>query len=210
MMKKLLLISLFATLWIIGSCKSEVSTDQDVSAGEKHEALGENIETLFTENVTFTDTMMNLLLEINICDPQQMDKKNLQVPACDPSLFRFFSFDRNASLQDAFLLLAKSGTHGYAIRRLFVFQREQGRLVQVNRFMANLIGKRPTDSGKDDLILRFSDGEGNFFNCVYAWTDRKYQFKKVEQINDANVKPEFQDSMNVEISKFIIDHVLEI
>lgn len=209
-MYKLFFLFVFSSVLVLTSCKDQEGLNDEDLPTKQAAPTTENIETLFSENVAFTDTMMNLLLEINICDPQQMDKKNLQVPACDPSLFRFFTFDHQANLNDAFLLLAKSGTHGYAIRRLFVFQREHGKLIQVNRFMANLIGKRATATGKDDLVLRFSDTESNFFNCVYSWKDRKYQFRKVEQINDANVKAEFQDSMNVEISKFIIDNALEI
>ena len=110
-------------------------------------------------------------------------------------------------MKDAFVLLIKSRVQGFPLRRVLVFEREGKELVKVNGFVANLIGKRKSASKHDDLILRFNDqvgqGEVVFYNCLYVWKDKRYVFKQVEQINDANIKSQFQDSMNVEIETVI-------
>lgn len=198
----ILTISLFA-------CKSEVESTPKKKR-EFTPLVQENIETLFDQTVFENDTMMRLLDEINICDKNQKNIDDLNTPACDPRLFRFFTYTKDQNLNDAFLLLTKAGTHGFMLRRLFVFQREHGKIVQVNRFLANLIAKRKTAGSYDDLVLRFTDGEDNFFNCLYSWNRNKYEFRKVEEINDSRVKAGLQDSMNVEIHKLIVANGMEI
>jgi hypothetical protein len=96
---------------------------------------------------------------------------------------------------------------------VLIFERENGQLVKVNGFVANLIEKRKTKSQIDDIVLRFNDHLGGgdivFYNCLYRWEDKHYVFQKVEQINDANIKPMYQDSMNNEIYSIISSHQME-
>lgn len=167
-----------------------------------------NIEVLFDETAFANPKMVKLLQELNICDPNQKDLSDYNNPACIPDFFKFFPFIENVPVENAFLLLVKSRVHGYNVRRLFVFQREAGQLVQVNRFIANLIGTRKSATKHDDLILRFFDQDANSFNCLYTWQGNKYAFSAVEEINDSHVKATFQDSMNVEINKVLIDNQL--
>jgi hypothetical protein len=203
---KLILFGL-AFLLAFNACKTE---PEEKKKREFKAPEQENIETLFENDLFESDSMQFLLKEINICDEKQEDLTNLISPACHPKFFRFFSYAKNEKLEDAFLLLTKAGTHGYKLRRLYVFQREHGQLVQVNRFFANLIAKRNTKGNYDDLVLRFTDGEDNFFNCLYSWNRDKYEFRKVEEINESRVKAQFQDSMNVEIHKMIMDNGMEL
>ncbi len=166
-----------------------------------------NIECVFDETTFPSNDEFSLLKELKICDVTQKDLSNHDVPACNPKFFKFFSFAENKKLKDAFVLLIKSRVQGFPLRRVLVFEREGKELVKVNGFVANLIGKRKSASKYDDLILRFNDkaemGDVVFYNCLYVWKDKHYVFKQVEQINDANIKPQFQDSMNVEIETVI-------
>ena len=208
-MKKNIGLFLVSFVLLFAGCSSEPeeNSNNDEPIAEQTRIA---IETLFDETRFPSDTVLNLLHELNICDPNQLNLNNADTPACDPKFFKLFTFEDGKSMHDSFLLLARAGTHGYGLRRLYVFQRVNDQLVQVNRFMANLIEKRKTQSGTWDLILRFTDGEQNFFNCLYSWKEGKYQFKKVEQINDSDVKAEFQDEMNIEISQLILKNGMEI
>ena len=166
-----------------------------------------NIECLFDETTFPSNDEFELLKELKICDVAQRDLNNYLVPACNPKFFKFFTFAEHKKLKDAFLLLIKSKVQGFPLRRVLIFEREGKELVKVNGFVANLIGKRKSASKYDDLILRFNDKVGGeevvFYNCLYVWKDKRYVFKQVEQINDANIKSQFQDSMNVEIEAVI-------
>ena len=88
------------------------------------------------------------------------------------------------------MVLIKAETAGFPLRRLLVFQRERGELVKANGFVANLIGRVPTESGYDDLVLRFWDkDEAGFkiwYNCLFGWKEGKYEFKYVETIEGPN------------------------
>jgi len=202
-MKNWFLITLIV---LLVACSEESSTKK---SSVSHAKVGSqtNIECLFDETTFPSSTEFELLKELKICDQTQKDLSNHDVPACNPKFFKFYPFVENKKLHDAFLLLIKSRVQGFPLRRLLVFEREGKELVKVNGFVANLIGKRKSASKHDDLILRFNDnvgmGEVVFYNCLYVWQDKRYVFKKVEQINDANIKPQFQDSMNVEIETVI-------
>ena len=207
-MKKMIAVGLLG-LFLMNACKTETENSASESPEtQTAEPAQTNIEVLFDETAFADPKMVKLLEELNICDPKQKDLTDYNNPACIPDFFKFFPFIENVPVENAFLLLVKSRVHGYNVRRLFVFQREAGQLVQVNRFIANLIGTRKSASRHDDLILRFFDQDANSFNCLYTWQGNKYAFSKVEEINDSSVKSTFQDSMNVEINKVLIDNQL--
>ena len=190
---------------LVVACQEEVSkvkVKPEVKTGNQT-----NIECLCDETTFATPDEYPLLKELKICDQTQKDLNNYDVPACNPKFFKFYPFIEHKELRDAFVLLIKSRVQGFPLRRVLVFEREGKELVKVNGFVANLIGKRKSASKHDDLILRFNDqvgqGEVVFYNCLYVWKDKRYVFKQVEQINDANIKSQFQDSMNVEIETVI-------
>lgn len=210
-MKKLILL-IFGILFLLNSCKNDDfdndSKEDDVSEKTEQDNIEklnkQYISTDFNDNSTFnSQTEKDLLAEIKICDLDQTDTENFINPACDPKFFRVFPLSDKLNIKDAFLVIVKSKVHDFPIRRVIVFTRENGELIQANRFMGNLIAMRDSETGYKDVVIRFRDEEENYFNCLYQWKDKRYQFKKVEQINESNVKPEFQEKMNVEIPKEI-------
>lgn len=209
---KFSLVLNFILLFFLFACKSEV---KEVKPIVKIKKVGDqtNIETLFDQTTFPSADEPKLLKELEICNVKQRDLQNHLDPACNPKFFRFFPFVENKKLKDAFLLQIKARVNEFPLRRLLVFEREKGVLVKVNGFVANLIGTRVSKTKHDDLILRFNDNAGGgdiiFYNCLYQWENNHYVFKKIEQINDANVKPEFQDSMNVVIADVIKNNRME-
>jgi hypothetical protein len=204
----LLYILLFFVLF---SCKSGEENKNDekenIEIQEKIETQ-ENIEVLFDENTFEEKESITLLKELGagICIPLEKDEENYLKPACSSKFFKLMPYKNDAPLKDAFLLLIKARVHDFPLRRVYIFQRENGKLIKVNSFVANIIGKRKSKTVYDDLILRFSDVDKNHFNCLFVWRNNHYEYSGVEQINDSNVKAEFQDSMNVEILKVIEDN----
>jgi len=195
-----------SVLIVLVSCNEETIKQKKIAPKVKV-GTQTNIECLFDETTFESPEAYPLLKELKICDATQKDLNNHDVPACNPKFFKFYPFIENKKLKDAFVLLIKSRVQGFPLRRVLVFEREGKVLVKVNGFVANLIGKRKSASKHDDLILRFNDNVGVaevvFYNCLYVWKDKRYVFKQVEQINDANIKTEFQDSMNLEIEAII-------
>jgi hypothetical protein len=198
---------IFITVLIVLVSCNEETIKQKKLAPKVKVGTQTNIECLFDETTFESPEAYPLLKELKICDATQKDLNNHDVPACNPKFFKFYPFIENKKLKDAFVLLIKSRVQGFPLRRVLVFEREGKVLVKVNGFVANLIGKRKSVSKHDDLLLRFNDnlgvGEVVFYNCLYVWKDKRYVFKQVEQINDANIKTEFQDSMNIEIETII-------
>jgi len=202
----------FLFCFFLLSCKNE---DNNINNKIRKPKIGDQveIETLFDQTTFASETEPKLLKELEICNVNQRDLQNHFDPACNPKFFRFFSFIENKSLENAFILQIKARVNDFPLRRLLIFEREKGVLVKVNGFVANLIGTRISKTKHHDLILRFNDnvtpGDIIFYNCLYQWENNHYVFKKIEQINDANVKAEYQDSMNVVISNIIKNNRME-
>jgi hypothetical protein len=192
---------------VLFSCKSNENTDTEENKKEVvvEQKSEENIEVLFDEENFVDNESISLLKELGngICNPAEKDEENYMKPPCSAKFFKLMAFKQNSSLKDGFILLVKSRVHGFPLRRVYIFQREAGKLIKVNSFVANIIGKRKSKTSYDDLILRFSDVDKNHFNCIFVWKNNHYEYDRVEQINDANIKAEFQDSMNLEILKVI-------
>ena len=187
------------------SCSGE---DDQVSKKDTDTSVSDitGIETLFNVD-NFEDAKhLELLKELKICSEFQKDTSNYMEPVCSPRFFRVFPMRDDAPVENAFLLQIKSKVGGIKLRRLVTFVREKGQLVKVNTFVANLIGTRTSKSHYKDLILRFNDnieGEIIFYNCLFAWDGKKYNFKSVELIEGSDwrqrLKPEFKDSVSNDI-----------
>lgn len=193
-------------LLILYACKDETKT-LPIEVDNNQEVKAEkNIEILFDE-VKFSDPkMLDLLYELKICDPNQKDLNNAIQPACNPKFFHILPFIENEKIENAFILVIRSGVHDWPLRRALVYQREQGKLVLVNTFVAHLIGMRKSASRHDDLVLQFFDEYENRLQCLFKWKENRYQYVCVEKIEGSNIKKELQDSMNVEIAKVIRDN----
>lgn len=199
----------FASL-MMNSCTGEEEIDKGKDDKTENSTDTKPVETLFDSDAFPDPKMSELLQELNMCNVNSTDTLDYNKPSCTPRFFRFFSLKNKMPIENGFLLQVKSKVSGFPLRRLLIFIRERGQLVKVNGFVANLIGQRKTDSGYDDLLLRFNgneEGESIFYNCYFGWNGSKYTFKSVEVIEGANwggpVKEAYKDSMSVEIEKVL-------
>lgn len=209
---KIKLSLLLGLLFALFACKETVENEVQSTDLNKNQADFEGVEVLFDEK-EFSDGKMSVLLkEINICGN---DSLGVDVPECSPEFFKFFSLKNGMDLENGFILLTKANTGGIALRRVLVFEREEGKLTKVNGFIANIIGQRKSKSGYNDLLLRFKDvleGSDIYYNCLFQWTNNKYEFKSVEVIEEpgagwrGRVTEEHKDSISKEIYQTILDN----
>lgn len=166
------------------------------------------IENLFDET-TFPDPMHEKLLrELNICDSVRIEGS--PVSPCAPNYFKIMPFYEDRDINDAFLLqiralaTLKGQIDPLPMRHLIAFERENGTLVKVNGFRGNLIERRTSDSGVDDLVIRFYIPEdGAFLNCLFTWNGDQFKFQSVEAIDGGGgtgaVKEALKDSISKEV-----------
>lgn len=209
-------ISFSILLLVLFACKTKVENDETntvIKQSQSNEFQG--IEELF-DSKEFEDTsVVSLLKEINICSDAQVDKTGKLVTPCTAENFKFFSLNDNKPLKDGFILLVKANVGGVPLRRVLVFERENGALIKVNGFIANVIGKRKNAGTNDDLLLRFIDkieGSDVYYNCILKWENNKYVFKTVEVIEEPAgnfrgiVKENVKDSVSKEIHQTLVNN----
>jgi hypothetical protein len=151
------------------------------------------------------------LKEIGICDSTQADDKNLDNPSCSPRFFRFFKLNKGKELKDGFMLLVRAGVNAFPVRRLLIFERENGQLVKTNGFVGYIIERRVVAGNYDDIVVRFFERYENqkyFYNCLYTWENGRYVYVNCEAINDAKLKPEKADSVSIEVEKILNENKL--
>lgn len=207
-------LSLFGLL-IFSSCKNnEENVDAKKNSVETTNEF-EGVEELFSNNEFDDSTAVRLLQEINICSDTQVDKEGNLVSPCTAENFKFFKLKEATPLNDGFILLVKAYIGGVPLRRVLVFERENGALIKVNGFVANIIGVRKNDTTNDDLLLRFIDkieGSDVYYNCIFKWENQKYVFKTVELIQEpagnfsGRVKESMKDSVSQEIYKILMNN----
>lgn len=212
-MKKALYLPFFL-LALLSACKDDSTSGEELKTTKIEETEGfQDIEVLFDETEFSDPVMKELLLELKICSEDPEALKNPETPACSAENFKFMPLRKDVSLKNGFILLIKAETGNFPLRRLLIFQRERGNLVKTNGFVANIIGRTKSDSGYDDLLLRFNDkdqGEDMFYNCLFTWKEGKYEYKQVEVIQGANwggpVKAIYKDSISKEIYQNILNN----
>jgi len=212
-MKKIV-IYLLTTLVLFSACKSEPVRDENTKTEKIEDTEGfQGIEVLFDETEFSDPVMKELLLELKICSDDENLIATSEIPPCTFEKFKFIPLRKDLSLKNGFILLIKAQTGGFPLRRLLIFQRERGNLIKTNGFVANIIGRTKSESGYDDLLLRFNDkeqGEDMFYNCLFTWQDGKYQYKQVEAIQGANwggpVKAIYKDAISKEIYQNIVNN----
>ena len=211
------------TLLVFASCKSETPVDKKVSVeDESKRNIGEiiHIQTLFDDAEFESPIHFELLKELGVCDTLQVESGEIpKCAACSPSNFKLHEYLYNSSIEDAFMLQVKALTvlKGQEVplpmRHLIVFARENGELVKVNGFRGNLIAKRVSEDGADDLIIRFYVPEdGAFLNCLFIWDGARYKFKSVEAIDGAgghgSVKASLKDSISNEVYQTLMQNAM--
>lgn len=205
---------LFCLVLVIVSCSEE--SGESAKKEREPEVTGpeefEGVEVLFDDQGFQYPNAVDLLREINICSLEKQDSLGVPQTQCTPDNFKFFELKEGAGIQDGFILLVKANTGGIALRRILIFERENGSLVKLNGFVANLIGFRKSGTEHRDLLLRFNDkieGSDVFYNCIFTWKDGKYAFKSVETIHEpaaqwvGRVREDVKDSTSKEILKII-------
>ena len=205
----LVLISL-----VLFSCKTDSTKEVDDSSNLNQEPtvsenLDKNLEILFDEASFPNDKIPALLKELNICKEEQKNLNNASDPACDPKFFHFETYAEGVPLENAFIVVIRAGVHDWPVRRTMVYTRENGKLILVNTFVGNLVGKKESPSGKNDLVIQFFDEYENRLECNYKWKEGRYQYNSVSRIEGSKIKKQLQDSMNVEIFKVLKDNKLD-
>ena len=162
---------------------------EDAVEKKKQSTIGQisAIETLFTSEEILSPVDSTLLSELNVCQFNNSDSSI--VSPCNYRFYKLLELNKTKTVSDAFLLQVKALTVmkgqnvSLPMRHLIVFERENGKLVKVNGFRGNLIGKRESESDVDDLIIRFfiPDEEAHF-NCLFLWKDNRFRFESVEAI----------------------------
>ncbi len=207
-MKSQLLIA-FILSTVLFACEDETANKGDILPPKVEDKFDPTISTSFPDNKFTEGVEKALLKELKICNAENGSEEDEKNPACSPKFFRFFRLNEKTPLKDGFVLLIKAGVNDFPLRRILIFERENGQLVKLNGFNGNLIEKRKSSSGYPDLIIRFADNENNMlihYNCLFQWEKGTYAYKYCEEIDEdypRKVKAEFRDSMGVEIKKIL-------
>lgn len=199
-------VAILALVTLIYLLTRDGGNDATANITSSNEIQRGLISTDFNQNKFIYGEEENLLKEIGECDSIAEADRDPLHPACSPRFFRFFPLDNNATLKNGFILMVKATVRGAETRKVKIFQRENGVLVLLNGFNGYLIERRIGKTKYDDLVIRFGNRIGNtlhHYNCVYKWSNGKYQFDSCEDIDDRRVKKEFKDSMNLEIKTML-------
>lgn len=214
-MKQLGLIGCLLAVVILTACGEE--EDQPFKPHHRDkQAEVTTFSTDFNENAFGGNgEEIALLKELKLCDPNAPNDTDETHPSCSPKFFRFFKLSEKTKLSDGFILLIKAGVNGFPLRRVLIFQRDGEQLVKLNGFNGNLIEFRPSKSGYQDLVVRFSDnidGSLTYYNCLFQWNGSQYDYKLCEAIQEGGqeaphrIRQEFIDSMAPEIKKVLDDN----
>ncbi len=219
-MKYILAFSLFGFI-ALTACNSEVQDNKNDNPTEKKKSEAnkvedikgfQDIEILFDDDKFANAEELELLKEIKICSDDPEITTNSEIAPCSPENFKFLPLQEDISLKNGFILLIKAETGGFPLRRTLIFQRERGQLVKTNGFVGNIIGRVPSESGYDNLLMRFRDKDEAdlpmFYNCLFEWKDGKYEFKQVEVIQGPNWGGPVKEQFKKETSKEIYDALM--
>ncbi|MCO5268279.1 MAG: hypothetical protein M9897_05235 [Brumimicrobium sp.] len=152
----------------------------------------------------------NLLVETNICNPQYSDTVTDGSSPCSSKFFKFYPYNHNRPIEDAFLLQVRAGVNKYPYRRLLIFVREKGNLVLMNGIIGYLVKRIPQENKVDDLIVAVFDDLGNDkfdrYDVLLRYKDGKYHF--IEAIGDLVGEFKTKD-LKERASKAIHERILE-
>lgn len=216
---KIKLFSLLA-IALMFSCTTEEEKPAVVTEkpGTKTE-----FEILFSETEFDKPEYGKLLKELKICT----EAENPECPrcaVCSPKFFKVIELKKAGSVNDFFGLQIKTHTilngQEFALpsRHLIIFERENGELVKVNGYRGNLIETIASESGVDDLMIRFlmkqedvdtKKVEDVWFHCLFKWNGKRYNYESVEKILGVNwggpVKAEFKKETSADVYDDLIE-----
>ena len=121
-----------------------------------------------------------LLLELNLCS--DTNSVPIDLSCIEDTLF--LPIRNNINLLDGFVLMAKYDLESKPILRTCVFERNQDdSLIQTNKFSGVLVNIRESNSGYNDILLRFIEIEENkkyFYNCWFTYNKEESRYRYME------------------------------
>lgn len=161
-----------------------IDKERDLSKGIVKDTI--EVEAIFTQE-GFEDTKYyDLLIETRICNPDFAENYEAGTTPCSSKFFKFYEYNENRSVEDAFMLQVRAGVNNYPYRRLLIFVREKGELVLMNGVVGYLVKQIPQENGIDDLIVAVFDDLGNDkfdrYDVLLRYQNGKYEF--IEAVGD--------------------------
>lgn len=195
---------------IFTSCGNDTSSTDTLEDQETGEII--TVEKPFQKETFSQDAESELLKELNICDT---GIDSLFTP-CSAKYFTFKSFRSDKDMKDAFILQVRGGVRlvgepePFPVRRVLIFERENGKLIRVNGFVGDLDSFERSGTAIDHLIIAFYDPKDDvMFHCLFEWRERKYSFKEVVSIDIGSgpkpVKKDQLESVSNEVYQLLMD-----
>ena len=209
--KKLIWVigSLFVMLVVLFFSLNYFNRPSNPKKKKKEEVTkGIQISTDFNTNSFSSKKEANTLKNLGLCDSTINWSEDLNRPSCTPNFFRVFPLKKGLDLSQGCMVLLKAGVNHFPVRRFVVYEKEGAQMIQANGFIGYPIEFRPQAQNYDDVVIRFFEryeGQKYFYNCLFTWKQNRYQYVRCEQINDANIKPEKQEQVSIEILKILND-----
>jgi hypothetical protein len=209
--KKLIWVigSLFVMLVVLFFSLNYFNRPSNPKKKKKEEVTkGIQISTDFNTNSFSSKNEANIVKNLGLCDSTINWSEDLNRPSCTPNFFRVFPLKKGLDLSQGCMVLLKAGVNHFPVRRFVVYEKEGAQMIQANGFIGYPIEFRPQAQNYDDVVIRFFEryeGQKYFYNCLFTWKQNRYQYVRCEQINDANIKPEKQEQVSIEILKILND-----
>lgn len=209
--KKLIWVigSLFVMLVVLFVSFNYFNQPSNPNKKKKEEVTkGIQISTDFNINSFSSKNEASILKNLGLCDSTINWSEDLNRPSCTPNFFRVFPLKKGLDLSQGCMVLLKAGVNHFPVRRFVVYEKEGAQMIQANGFIGYPIEFRPQAQNYDDVVIRFFEryeGQKYFYNCLFTWKQNRYQYVRCEQINDANIKPEKQEQVSIEILKILND-----
>lgn len=217
-----LFVPIALMLLMMSSCTSEPASKEKPKAWEqpkKEEVkVGQEFE-ISTEygGTTFASAEeKELLKELNICD-DVVPEGCLKCATCTPKFFRFFDINRKGKLGDLFALqiraeaILKGQEFELPTRHFMIFAKDGEQLVKVNGYRGYLIKRIVSESGVDDIIIRFFIPEdNNHFHCLFKWNGSQYDYISCEKLYQSGkggpVLPEHKEDVSKQVYTDLMMH----
>ncbi|MFT5861104.1 MAG: hypothetical protein ACI865_003223 [Flavobacteriaceae bacterium] len=213
------ILFLFLTVILVSSCGSggdEINSDKPIEDSTSVAGF-HDVRADFSKKDFENPKHLEIIKELDVC--LMLDQDSTVFAVCSPENFRIIPFKDGADIKDAFILQMKAGIvlKGQKLplkeRNIVVFEREAGELVKVNGFRGDMTAMRPGDSGAQDLVITFySDLDETFFDCIFKWNGKRYDFKFVEALDYGEgyraVKESIMDSLSKEIYTDLMQNAL--
>ena len=203
----------FSILFLLVSF-SLVSCGEEVKKEVPKPIVGEivDIEIPFQNPSFKTNDEKAILEELDICG----DPKDSLFTPCTAEFFELTKFRSDKKIKDAFILQIKGSTmlkgenKIFPVRRMMVFERENGKLVKTNGFVGELVAFEQSATAVQNLIVAFYDTEEDvIFHCVFEWKNKRYDFKEVKAIDfgpgPKAVKASEKETVDKEIYQILVD-----